>query len=290
MRAHSASPRSPRRGFTLIELLVVIAIIAVLIALLLPAVQQAREAARRTQCKNSLKQIGLALHNYADTYNCFAPGTIEQTATAAPLNSPVVNNWGWGAYISPFLEQGNAYQQLRVGPSTFVQAIDDPARRTTLQAKLPVFRCASDNGPDLNTAIQFTGANGPHNLAMSNYVGNNGSYSFRERFGDPRTDTNFNNGLFGENVVRTFASVADGTSNAIAAGERTWRLANVDYGAGVVWGQRGSGNASGTDDRDMICHLACGWRPMNAPQVGVTTTHRRGFSSNHTGGAQSTLR
>src|SRR5579859_7854071 len=94
-----------RKGFTLIELLVVIAIIAVLVALLLPAVQQAREAARRSQCKNNLKQFGLALHNYHDAYKMFPPGGDAQSWG----NS----NWlNWQAKILPFIDQGPLYNQI----------------------------------------------------------------------------------------------------------------------------------------------------------------------------------
>src|SRR6187549_2439077 len=98
--------RATRRGFTLIELLVVIAIIAVLISLLLPAVQQAREAARRTQCKNNLKQMGLALHNYESTYNMFP--LISTTNTA--LGN--VNTHGLREFLLPYIDQGPLYNQI----------------------------------------------------------------------------------------------------------------------------------------------------------------------------------
>src|SRR5882757_8514625 len=103
-----------RRGFTLIELLVVIAIIAVLIALLLPAVQQAREAARRTQCKNNMKQLGLALHNYESSVTMFPPNLV-----------PGVNfnysagNWGVLAYLSPYLDQSAVYNLMNLNAQTY---------------------------------------------------------------------------------------------------------------------------------------------------------------------------
>ncbi|MGD9855502.1 MAG: DUF1559 domain-containing protein [Planctomycetaceae bacterium] len=127
-------PRGPRsvRGFTLIELLVVIAIIAVLIALLLPAVQQAREAARRTECKNNLKQLGLAFHNYHDTYNTWM---IFRHATIGP--GPVlVNGQGWGPGLLPYLEQNNVYELYNFNVPPW-----DPANAAAVATPMKVFAC-----------------------------------------------------------------------------------------------------------------------------------------------------
>src|SRR5687767_15656460 len=106
-----------RFGFTLIELLVVIAIIAILIALLLPAVQQAREAARRTQCKNNLKQLGLALHNYLDVHGRFPigqqfRGTWDGTNDSAGAAGNGGTGFAWGSYVLPFIDQAPLYNQF----------------------------------------------------------------------------------------------------------------------------------------------------------------------------------
>jgi prepilin-type N-terminal cleavage/methylation domain-containing protein len=151
---HLKLGRLKRRGFTLIELLVVIAIIAVLIALLLPAVQQAREAARRSQCKNNLKQMGLALHNYHDTFKVFPFGK-----GASYAGSPAYARWSQHAMILPYVDQANLYNALdfnfppetpgmtSAGPS-FMPASTNMSGANAAQSRtyVPVFICPSDQG------------------------------------------------------------------------------------------------------------------------------------------------
>lgn len=124
--------RRTSRGFTLIELLVVIAIIAVLIALLLPAVQQARESARRTQCKNNLKQMGLALYNYESTHRCFP---MEKISLKAPFP---VYNVSWTSMVLPYIDQAPAYNQLNFNTSWA-----DPVNNPVTQITLPIWLCPS---------------------------------------------------------------------------------------------------------------------------------------------------
>ena len=140
-----------RRAFTLIELLVVIAIIAVLIALLLPAVQQAREAARRTQCRNNLKQMGLALHNYHDVHNGFPPGIVSRLANAAWVMPAGACNaapddlgagWSFFARMLPYLEQGNFHSTI-----DFDLPLTDPVNAGGRRKVVSSFRCPSDAGP-----------------------------------------------------------------------------------------------------------------------------------------------
>ena len=128
-------PKSRSTGFTLIELLVVIAIIAVLIALLLPAVQQAREAARRTQCKNNLMQIGLALNNYMMAHEVLPPGTQDDVG---PIQSKENGGYhmSWLTQILPFVEQQNVYEHI-----DFVVPVYDPLNVPVRQQRIATFLC-----------------------------------------------------------------------------------------------------------------------------------------------------
>lgn len=210
------SHRRRQRGFTLIELLVVIAIIAILIALLLPAVQQAREAARRTQCKNNLKQIGLAMHNYHDVYNMFPVG-----ACARPSN-----NFGMdistGAFTSilPFLEAGNL-KRLYDETLTWDQqnTVLNPDLATTI---VPSYLCPSATGPTVvahPTISNLTIAQGPRgtDAAALHYLLSKGATDGWCL--TPQRDRNI--GMFGINLTTRFRDITDGSSNTICVGEAT---------------------------------------------------------------------
>src|SRR5579872_3097234 len=133
-----------KSGFTLIELLVVIAIIAVLIALLLPAVQQAREAARRTQCRNNLKQIGLAFHNYHDAANAWPSGTQVTYIYGSANASTVVGMRGWGTTLLPMLDQTNVYNLYNFNIPYYA-----PANQTATQTYIAAFKCPSSPGANV---------------------------------------------------------------------------------------------------------------------------------------------
>lgn len=137
-----------RRGFTLIELLVVIAIIAVLIALLLPAVQQAREAARRSQCKNNMKQLGLALLNYESTYNLFPSASITSITGTSKSNTTLVAATSWGLSILAQIDQTPLFLKY-----DFNSPPNSANNAPLVMTNLPVFRCPSSLGPDLNVCV-----------------------------------------------------------------------------------------------------------------------------------------
>ncbi|QDU11528.1 DUF1559 domain-containing protein [Gimesia aquarii] len=190
-----------KAGFTLIELLVVIAIIAILIALLLPAVQQAREAARRSTCKNNLKQIGLGLHNYHSTYGTFPAsriGPYESTCSSCTPDSR------FSVYVPllPFIDQAPLYQQItgNLGTSSFVWNINFDAYRT----KLPIINCPSD----VDTA-DIT------RLGQHNYL-----FSIGDRYSSlDTTSPGGLRGIFGLQSSVRMRDIIDGTSNTAMVSE-----------------------------------------------------------------------
>ena len=235
LKSQIASVR--KRGFTLIELLVVIAIIAILIALLLPAVQSAREAARRTQCRNNLKQIGLALHNYESSFGTFPPGFISRVTGPWPggANDPVPEagaGWSVFAMILPQLEQTSLHQRI-----DFNRPIADPINQFARSTNVPAYRCPSDTWATPVTV--WPASIGINDLAANSYVGVLGGAdpsgtgptgSYLARYEEP----NFN-GIFHRNNAVRMRDITDGTSNTIGMGERSSMFAPNGW-AGVIPG------------------------------------------------------
>ncbi len=234
-----SNSRSARKAFTLIELLVVIAIIAILVALLLPAVQSAREAARRSECKNKLKQIGLALHNYEGTYSVLPPGVIDGARIGVVRNNGrLVKNTTIHVLLLPMLENESLYNNfdlnLATGPATHADsptlAGGWPNPNTTLvQEEVSAFRCPSDtaDGP-----INYTGTveYRKDNQGRTNFLPCGGSrgwttnQSYDAHGGSTRTMPNgvtgvCDQGMFGLNGSAKFRDVTDGLSSTFAWGE-----------------------------------------------------------------------
>ncbi|HVJ86759.1 MAG TPA: DUF1559 domain-containing protein [Caulifigura sp.] len=271
--------RSSRRGFTLIELLVVIAIIAILIALLLPAVQQAREAARRASCKNNMRQMGLALHNYHDTYNTLPPGWISVDPVTRRQSAHVgLNGAGWGIMILPMIEQGPLYNTYNANV-----VLEDPLNQKFRETPLSMFQCPSDPQP---TLFEIGEEHDPSHLicklGTANMIASFGSISIDDCENAAGTAPVLANGqckgdgAFYHNSRVRIADFTDGTSNTMIVGERKTDPAQR-------WFSTWSGRVSEAEES---CQRVLGSldHPPNDPH-----RHFDDFSSHHVGGAHFTL-
>lgn len=209
--------RSSKRGFTLIELLVVIAIIAILIALLLPAVQQAREAARRSTCKNNLKQLGLALHNYHDTHRIFPPGDINAGGYDAgwlPAGEEMRNHTAY-MFLLPFLDQAAIYNEINFSLPTGNSdgaSVGGGGYQTATERKVIVFLCPSDGysaGPYTQSATAYAVRNAYRTSYSVIYPIYNMTTSY-----DAYNNKDYKT-AFGHNGAARLRDIQDGTSNTI---------------------------------------------------------------------------
>lgn len=240
--------RRDRRGFTLIELLVVIAVIAILIALLMPSVQQAREAARRTQCRNRLKQLGIALHNYHDAHRSLPSGYVS-FARIGDLSADDYDSvtwdappgWAWSTMLLPYLDQAPLYDQLDVN-----RPLWDPVHAASIAVKLPSFLCPSVAGPSdpffaadaSGQTLQKSGR--AVRLGRTHYVASHGQEECWAECSGPSGGflgqvSQIADGPFFRNSRVRFRDVIDGLSTTVLLGEHTSSLSDKAW-AGVVPG------------------------------------------------------
>ncbi|WP_417375113.1 DUF1559 domain-containing protein [Gimesia maris] len=308
--------RISRPGFTLIELLVVIAIIATLIALLLPAVQQAREAARRSQCKNNLKQLGIALHNYHDTHSCFPAGYYSYGtsngsgpawAAIDPDTWDAAPGWTWGTMILPFMDQAVLYNALDLNRPCW-----DLANASAAQTKLSVFLCPTSSGGDEPFLIQDASGSplvkGGSQLRFgrSHYVASHGQESCWGECGSSTTGIVFTNiytkttktvtingdaskvadGPFFRNSRTRMRDVTDGTSNTIFLGEHSSKLSDKTW-VGVVPGAythpRFTSPENGPDAAATLALIHAGPSGGELDITGFPIVHPVNFPTYHVG-------
>ena len=291
------SKKPSRKAFTLIELLVVIAIIAVLISLLLPAVQQAREAARRTQCKNNLKQIGLSLHNYESNYNTFPIGARSDGAGGFGPS--------WWAGVLPFVDQAPLYNKLTFSGSHCGwvgsgSGSGDANGQASNGVNIPAMSCPSSPLPTMITVGKYT-VNGPHYLGISGAMTGNGFTETRVANCCNCCSTTAGNGqiafggtMIANNVVR-IKDITDGTTNVMVIGEcSNWfgpGQNNPTPTDGWLMGSSGTGSGTGynsgrADQLTTINYPPNGTIYGTSAGVANNAGPNNGLASAHVGGVQ----
>lgn len=276
MLTNSQAKLKNRNAFTLIELLVVVAIIAILIALLLPAVQRAREAARRVSCKNNMRQIGLALHNYAEKYTAtFPPGWVGGNGSQHDVEG--LTGWGWGSQILADLELANLYNQI-----DFNDSILGPTNIDLLTERLPTFLCPSNPIGDDTWTIANEGTGGDiTDLANSNYVGVFGTGELEDCEGLAPGMQCKSDGVFYHNSAVKFRDISnDGLSSTIMIGERITNVLlpepmNSTWSGAIPEGEEAFARILGVAD--------------HTPATLNDLDHLDDFSSHHGGGAHFVL-
>ncbi|MCA9003990.1 MAG: DUF1559 domain-containing protein [Planctomycetaceae bacterium] len=272
-----------KRGFTLIELLVVIAIIAILIALLLPAVQQAREAARRSTCKNNMKQLGIALHNYHETHRIFPQMHVEniRNTTYDPVDGE--SYLGWNFMLLPFMDQAPLYNKINLN-KPWRSPTGTVLQPTLIKTPIASLACPSDPADGVNPNIG--------NFGKSNYVGLYSCY----RLLPGTTTISGVTSAWADHNARNIKSFRDGMSNVLLLGERT---TEGGY-SGAVWAGSNAyvhstaGNIGSWSYHTAVVRTFQGWS-TNSDQAlssyyminGVSntgSTNAWGLSSSHEGG------
>lgn len=292
-----------RRGFTLIELLVVIAVIAILIALLLPAVQQAREAARRTQCRNNLKQIGIALHSYHETNRVFPPGWIPicrpgsggSSDPCGVVGNEAPSSWAWSVFILPNMDQVPLYEALLGLPTPPQSALQDPSA-SAVDIHLPAYSCPTDAGGQRSawggTTFSSAGAvNGYTKMSYPGCIGWSGDNAISNHVHSNIAGVD-RRGIFSNSSSTRMANVVDRTTNTFMCGEtetasvcRTPGYCPTPTIFGAIW-LRADHRPFGSNYLWFSVLRETSHNPNARMNSGHFFSLGQGFSSLHTGGAQ----